>query len=182
MDELLAGVREIAEAGVRIYTALQSGIMPAANMSEGLFTFVYNRLIRRPDDPPAVIYLLGFDSTPIRADKALYDLAIWLRSVPVLADYVTSVPAATLATHLRADTPPQDVPGTVWQEWRTRFETYLACYGQTIYNLDFAMALPIDEPAPVLETLKIYVGGTNRQPLPRARKKPLPSALKPARQ
>ena len=41
-------------AAIDIYTTLQSGIIPAATMSEMLFNSVYDRLIKRQGDPPAV--------------------------------------------------------------------------------------------------------------------------------
>ena len=33
-------------------------------------------------------------------------------------------------------------------EWRQRFLAHLDAYGHTIYNLDFANAVPADDPAP----------------------------------
>ena len=72
---LLDAARELTEAAIDAYGALVSGAIPAAWISEALFTAAYNRLIRRRDDPPAPTFLLGFDSTPIRAEKSLYDLA-----------------------------------------------------------------------------------------------------------
>ncbi|NIU60424.1 MAG: phosphoenolpyruvate synthase, partial [Pseudomonas stutzeri] len=73
--ELLSAVRELSEAAIDAYGALVSGVIPAAWISEGLFTIVYNTLIKRRDDPTAPTYLMGFDSMPIRAEKSLYDLA-----------------------------------------------------------------------------------------------------------
>jgi len=43
-------------------------------------------------------------------------------------------------------------------------ESHLQAYGHTIYNLDFASPTPADDPAPVLETLKLYVGGQGADP------------------
>src|SRR5215208_4485080 len=71
--KLLAGARELLDAGTEYYTAVQA-IIPLAASSEALFTGFYNRLVRREGDPPAQTFLLGFDSTPIRAEKSLYDL------------------------------------------------------------------------------------------------------------
>ena len=77
--QLLDGAREIARMAAEHYLTIQSGILPAAAMAEALFTFAYNRLARRKDDPPALTFLLGFDSAPIQAEKSLYDLATWAR-------------------------------------------------------------------------------------------------------
>ncbi|MBO0849348.1 MAG: hypothetical protein J2P20_07800, partial [Pseudonocardia sp.] len=82
--ELLAGVRELLDAGTVYYTSVQS-VIPAAGMSEVLFRRYYDRLVRRDGDPPAVTFLLGYDSLPIRAEKSLYRLAAWTREHPELA-------------------------------------------------------------------------------------------------
>src|SRR5215218_3725034 len=81
---LLAGVRELLDAGMEYYTSVQT-IIPIAATSEMLFTVFYDRLISREGDPAGQTFLLGFDSTPIRAEKSLYDLATWSREHPSLA-------------------------------------------------------------------------------------------------
>ena len=83
--ELLDGVVELLDAGTAYYTAVQT-IIPQAVSSESAFTRYYERLVRRPGDPPAVTFLLGFDSAPIRAEQSLFDLAAWARTRPALAD------------------------------------------------------------------------------------------------
>ena len=77
-DELLAGVQELVDAAAEYYTAVQT-IIPVAATSEVLFTRFYDAVVRGKDDPPAQVFLLGFDSEPIRAEKSLYDLATWTR-------------------------------------------------------------------------------------------------------
>ena len=129
-------------------------IIPLAATSEVLFTRFYERLVRRRTDPPAATYLVGFDSLPIRAEKSLYDLAGWARSVPGLAQ-------ALLDAH------PGDHPSG--HEWNERFAAHLAAYGHTVYNLDFANAVPADDPAPLLATLRFYLGGEVGDPYRRQR-------------
>ena len=68
--ELLGAVRQLAEAAIDAYITLVSGVIPAAWISEALFTLT-NKLVKRNDDPSAPTYLLGFDSLPIRAEKSL---------------------------------------------------------------------------------------------------------------
>ena len=84
-DELLAGVEELVEAAAEYYTAVQT-IIPAAATSEILLTRFYDTVVRSKDDPPAQVFVLGFDSAPIRAEKSLYDLATWTRDQPELAE------------------------------------------------------------------------------------------------
>ena len=162
--ELLSAVRELAEAAIDAYMALVSGVIPAAWISEGLFTLVYKTLIKRRDDPTAPTYLMGFDSLPIRAEKSLYDLAEWVRARPGLATCLKHTPARQLATQLGGDQAPPDVDADDWREWQSRFQAYLQHYGHTIYNLDFANPVPADDPAPLLETHKLFIGGQGANP------------------
>src|SRR5437667_1353736 len=78
--ELLVGTREMLHAAASYYLIIQSGILPVAYLSESIFTLVYEKLLRRHADPPALTFLLGYDSAPIRAEESLYDLAQWVRT------------------------------------------------------------------------------------------------------
>ena len=170
--EILSAVRELSEAAIDAYMALVSGVIPAAWISEGLFTVVYNTLIKRRDDPTAPTYLLGFNSIPIQAEKALYDLAEWVRARAELTAYLTGAPTAQLAgqyVHFVQYKPGngQTVPGVNaedWREWWSRFQAHLQHYGHTIYNLDFATPVPADDPAPLLETCKLFISGRGVNP------------------
>jgi phosphohistidine swiveling domain-containing protein len=162
--ELLSAVRELSEAAIDAYGALVSGVIPAAWISEGLFTVVYNTLIKRRDDPTAPTYLMGFDSIPIRAEKALYDLAEWARARAGLATYLKDTPAPQLAAQLGDGQTPPDVDADDWREWQSRFQAHLRLYGHPIYNLDFANPVPADDPAPLLEMCKMFVGGQGVNP------------------
>jgi phosphohistidine swiveling domain-containing protein len=162
--EMLTGAREIVQAAVKLYTVLQSGVVGAAMASEVLFTRVYNRLIKRADDPPAVTYLLGLDSTPILAEKALYDLAAWCRTRPALAAYVSNTSASQLAAHLARDEVPPGVEDEDWRAWQSRTGTHLEQYGGAIYDLDFAKPVPADDPTPLLESCKMFLSGQAADP------------------
>ena len=76
--ELMAGVVELLDAGTEYYTAVQT-IIPVAASSEVIFTRFYKSLVQRAGDPPAETFVLGGDSSPIRAEKSLWDLAAWTR-------------------------------------------------------------------------------------------------------
>lgn len=76
-NELLNESKKLLEAAIEAYISIVSGIIPAAWMSEGLFTKVYNFFIKKRNDPPATVYLMGYDTIPIKADKSLYDIAKW---------------------------------------------------------------------------------------------------------
>ena len=153
---LLDGAAELLDAGTRYYTAVQA-IIPLAASTEVIFTRCYDALVRRQGEPPASTFLVGFDSTPIRAEKSLWDLAEWTRG------------HAELAAAVRAD------PAAVWagggpalaDEWRTRFQAHLDRYGHATYNLDFVHPTPVDDPAPLFAALRFALDGGGADPYAR---------------
>ena len=167
--EILTGVREILDGAIYLYTMLQSGIVAAAVSAEALFTIVYDKMIKRQGDPPALTYLLGFESTPILAEKALYDLAMWCRARAGLAAYLANTPTRTLVSQLSSDQTPPGVDTDNWSEWQGRFRAHLQQYGHTLYDLDFAKPVPADDPAPLIETCKLYIRGQGTDPHARQR-------------
>jgi pyruvate,water dikinase len=161
--QLLAGAEQIVRVAASHYLSIQSGILPMAYMSESLFTGVYNRLVRRKGDPPALTFLLGYDSAPIRAEKSLYDLAAWARGRPALADYLTRATSAEIAAAYSSGVPPL-ADAEKWTEFTGRFADHLERFGHAVYDLDFAKSLPADDPAPLVETLKYFLAGQGRSP------------------
>ncbi|MHB1132224.1 MAG: PEP/pyruvate-binding domain-containing protein [Chloroflexota bacterium] len=155
--ELLQGARALVVEAARHYLSVQAGILPAAYMSEALFTFLYERAVRRRGDPPALTFLLGFASTPIRAEQSLYDLAQWARSQGLLRDYLLRASSAEIAA-TSADPQSQVAEaGDAWPEFRSRLADHLARFGAAIYDLDFAKPTPADDPTPLLETVKFFL-------------------------
>ena len=63
-----------------------------------------------------------------------------------------------------ADEPLTGVDAATWQEWCDRFQQHLAIHGHTVYSLDIAVAVPADDPAPLLGTLRFYLGGGGADP------------------
>jgi phosphohistidine swiveling domain-containing protein len=160
---LLEGARELLNAGAEYYTSVQT-IIPLAASSEAAFTAFYDRFVRREGDPPAQTFLLGFDSTPIRAEKSLYDLAMWCREDPELATALVDTPSDRALDLLHTVELPAGVDERLWHGWRSRFQSHLDRYGHTVYNLDFANAVPYDNPAPLFDTLKFYLRGEGQNP------------------
>jgi pyruvate,water dikinase len=165
--ELLAGVDELASAAVEHLTVLQVATLGTAGGSEGLFTAVYDKLVKRAGDPPAPTFLLGLNSQPIQAEKALYDLGRWCSTQPGLLSYLRETPAAEIVTCLNAGAIPGEVEPALWTAWQQRFQAHLEQYGAAIYDLDFSLPLPMDEPAPLIETLKLYLSGQGKDPYAR---------------
>jgi LPXTG-motif cell wall-anchored protein len=166
--KLLEGLRELLDAGAEYYTSVQA-IIPLAASSEALFSAFYNRLVRRQEDPPAQAFLLGFDSTPIRAEKLLYDLAMWCGEHPELAAALKGTSSNQVLHLLHTEESPSGVDEEVWHEWHSRFQGHLDRFGHAIYNLDFVNPVPADDPAPLLDTLKFYLRGEGQNPHERQR-------------
>jgi pyruvate,water dikinase len=163
--ELLAGAHRIVEAAASYYASVQL-VLAVANLSEGIFTSSYNRLIKHQSDPPALTFLLGFDSTPIRAEKSLYDLAMWARSEDELAGYLARTSGKDIAAAYESQSAP--IAGVEsWREFTGRFTEHLNRFGHAVYDLDFAKSVPAEAPASLLETLKYFVAGQGRNPYER---------------
>ena len=160
--ELLRGVEELTAAMGDYLTALQVDTLGAAAGSEGLFTAIYDKLIKQPDGPPAPRFLLGSDSLPIQAEKSLYDLAQWCRQQSDLSNYLLEMPTNQIAERLTNDEPQEEIE--IWVEWANRFQGYMEKYGHCIYDLDFSKSLPMDQPQPQIETLKLYLSGGGANP------------------
>jgi pyruvate,water dikinase len=160
--ELLDGVQELVEAAAEYYTSVQT-IIPIAATSEIVLTWFYDAVVRREGDPPAQVFVLGSDSEPIRAEKSLYDLAIWTRDHQELAESLLALPPEEFLERAAASQDP------AWHEWHTRFQAHLSAYGHTVYNLDFMNPVPADDPAPLLQTLRFFVSGKGSDPYERQR-------------
>ena len=167
--ELVAGSVALLDAGAAYYTAVQT-IIPIAVTSELAFAGFYDRFVRRAGDPPAATFLLGFDSTPIRAEKALHDLAAWTREPPDRAVAHRALPSVRVAELVAGDAVPDGVDPGRWSAWRARFRDHLDRYGHTVYNLDFSVPVPADHPAPLLDALRFRLRGEGGDPHERQRR------------
>jgi pyruvate,water dikinase len=164
--DLLAGAGEIVKAAANHYVNIQTGIIPVSTLSEAVFTNVYNRFIKRKGDPPALAFLLGFDSAPIQAEKSLYDLASWTRTQPELAGYLAHASSKDIAAAYASRTEPSAVVES-WRQFTGRFARHLDCFGHAVYDLDFASSVPADDPEPLLKALKYFLSGEARSPYER---------------
>ncbi|HEU4545322.1 MAG TPA: PEP-utilizing enzyme, partial [Microlunatus sp.] len=170
--ELLDGVAELVHAGATYYTAVQT-IIPIAATSEMVLTGYYDSFVRRDGDPPASALLVGYDSEPIRAERSLWDLARWVRDRPELASWLTATPAADIVSDLALGgtgelTPAAAISGA--EEFALRFAAHLDAYGHTVYNLDFANPVPADDPAPLVDVVRLYLTGQATDPYERQRR------------
>ncbi len=165
--ELWSGVHEVLGAFSRHLGALMASTMGPSAGSETLFTNVYERLVRKDGDPPASTYLMGFDNIPLKSEKALFDLSEWCLDQPPLTSYLVKTPSEQLVIDFARESAPEGVGQIIWNEWRQRFREYLNQFGYLIYDMDFAKPLPMDEPEPILEMLKLFLSGQGKSPYER---------------
>lgn len=166
-EHLLDGARGITAEAAEYYLTIQSGILPAAYVSEALFTIVYDRLFRRRGDPTALTFLLGYDSAPIQAEKSLAGLAKWAREQPGLATALANMSSEQFTLAYREQSAEPTTTGGAWPEFWRRLADHLARFGHTIYDLDFAKPVLADDPGALLETLKFFLSGQAPDPYER---------------
>ncbi|GAG52330.1 unnamed protein product, partial [marine sediment metagenome] len=63
-----------------------------------------------------------------------------------------------------SDQVPTDVAADDWQPFRERFRAHVQQFGHIIYDLDFAKPLPLDDPTPMLEMVRMYLRGEGSDP------------------
>lgn len=161
--ELLAGVRELFEISADHWCAAICRPIPRSNFSELFFSRFYNALIKRKEDPAAVTFLLGLEGLPLRAEKSLYDLALWAKTQPELAGYLARTPADQIWAGLQSD----PVPGPLAEEFAARLAAHREAFGHVLYDLDFMNPVPAEEPVPMLDALKVYLAGQGNSPYAR---------------
>jgi pyruvate,water dikinase len=161
-------MRVVFGAACHYFTDIQT-TLPAASMSEILFTTLYNCLIKRKQDPDATVFVLGSESIALQAEKSLFDIAMWLKSNPVLVEYALRTPTDRLLTNFKQPTPPQPLPSDLWDQWQLRFQEHLDEFGRTAYEFDFANPTPTETPGPLLDVIKAFLAGKAHDPYQRQR-------------
>ena len=141
--DLVRGATELIDAGADYYTYVQA-VIPQAATAEITFTRLYDLLVHGAGRPPALTFLVGEDSEPIRAERSLFALARWCRETPGVADAVVAGDA---------------LPEAQQAAFEGRLAEHLARYGHATYNLDVMQPVAADDPAPVLAALRFALGG-----------------------
>ena len=141
---LLDSIAELLAAAAEYYTSVQM-IIPVAATTELTFASIDAKSLQHADDPQAMTFILGLDSLPMRAERDLYDLAVWCRDQPGLVQAIAEVEhPEELAFGERPVTMAGDEP--VWSQWQRQLGDHLSRFGHTVYVLDFANPVPADSP------------------------------------
>lgn len=167
-SEILEGARELMYIAGKYYTVIQSGTLPSASSSEIIFSGVY-KMIKRKGDPAASTLLFGLDTVPLKAEKSLFGLGMWIRTYPALGDFMLRSSTGELVAALQAESTAEVIPVQDWTEFKSRLENHLDEYGHTSYEFDFMNPTPAETPGVILDALKLYVEGKGNDPYARQR-------------
>ena len=148
------------------YTQIQTSL-PAASISEIVFSRIYNSLIRRKQDPEASVFLLGFDTMSLSTEKSLFDISLWIKTLPSLEDYVRNTTTEELKKNLERGIAPEMLSGPLWMEWQRHFQHHQEAFGRTAYEFDFANPTPAEILTPWLEAIKGFLAGNAQNPYAR---------------
>jgi pyruvate,water dikinase len=162
--ELYRGINEILDVFVEHLGSLMAGTMGVSAGSEGLFTNFYNKQVRREGDPLAPTFLMGYNTTPIRSEKSLFDITQWVQDKEDLVQYLLETPTHRVKSDLQMNQIPENMGAEHWQDWVDRIAVHNQQFGHLIYDMDFAEPLPMDDPTPLIETCKMYLRGEGINP------------------
>ena len=158
-ERLLAGVRELALEDARYWVACALMIADAKITDALLGRFL--ALTAPGRGLTSGMFLRGFPSPTVDAEAELEGLAGRIRASDELRAVVTDTPTRSLPEALKST--------TAGQELLTGFARYLEQYGHQVYNLDFVVPTQVDDPLPVLLSLKAMVQRSGHDPRARQR-------------
>jgi phosphoenolpyruvate synthase/pyruvate phosphate dikinase len=159
-QELWDETQELVNAASYYVCGLMFATMGASAGSEMLTTNLYNKFAKQDGDPDASVLLMGWDNIPVRSEKSLYDIAMWIRRDKNLTEYVLNTSSHEIAEKLNV---PETGSHPLLNKFTSKFQEHLDNFGHIIFQLDFAEDLPLDHPEMMLESIKLYLsgGGTN---------------------
>ncbi|MGD8814691.1 MAG: PEP-utilizing enzyme, partial [Anaerolineales bacterium] len=163
-EEIWRDANDLAYAAMYHMAILQVDTLGAAAGSEGLFTALYTRFLKREGDPDAPAFLMGYETIPIQCEKSIYNLALWAITQPNLATYLLETPTNSISEALSETDPPAGIDAEVWAEWHTRVKNHQETFGYLFYELDFVNPVPAEDPIPLIEATKMYLRGEGADP------------------
>lgn len=162
--ELWHEIQELFNAAAYYMDGLMFATMGASAGSEMLLTNAYNKLAKQDGDPEATALLMGWDNIPVRSEKSLYDIAMWVQENEELKKFTLTTPSHDLAEKLGTA---NSVTVSQFAEFASRLQTHMDTFGHVIFQLDFAEGLPRDHPEMMLKTIKMYLRGEGTNPYER---------------
>jgi pyruvate,water dikinase len=161
--QIMEGIQTVFYAACIYFTRIQL-ILPAASLSETLFTKLFQGAARRAGMTDTSAFLLGFDTIALQSEKTLWSLSEWAKRNNDLSLYLQNNPAAKTAEDLMSSVPPAGVSREIWMEWKSRIDQYFKEFGRTAYEFDFAHPTPRETLTPTLESIKTFTEGKGESP------------------
>ncbi len=165
-QQIMEGIQTVFYAACIYFTRIQL-VLPAASISETLFTKFFQGAARRAGITDTSVLLLGFDTIALQSEKNLWDLSEWARKNNTLGFYLKSNPAIKIAEDFKSSILPAEVSQEVWIEWKRRINAYFKEFGCTAYEFDFAYATPQEMLTPTFESIKAFLEEKGENPYSR---------------
>nr|WP_288824398.1 PEP/pyruvate-binding domain-containing protein [uncultured Clostridium sp.] len=161
--QLMEGIQCVFYAACIYFTRIQL-TLPAASVSETLFTKLFQGAARRADMTNTSVFLSGFDTIALQSDKNLWGISEWAKKNGPLSLYLKNNPAIKIGKDFMSPAVPAGVSQEVWIEWKNRINLYFKEFGRTAYEFDFAYPTPQETLTPALESIKTFVEGKGESP------------------
>lgn len=161
--QIIEGIQTVFYAACIYFTRIQL-TLPAASISETLFTKLFQRAARRAGITDTSVFLLGFDTIALQSEKNLWSLSEWIKQNNTMSLYLRNNPTTKIAEDLMSSVLPAGVSQEAWIEWKTRINQYFKEFGRTAYEFDFAYSTPPETLTPTLESIKTFVEGKGESP------------------
>lgn len=162
-NQLMEGIQVVFYAACIYFTRIQL-TLPAASISETLFTKLFKGAVRRAGITDTSVFLLGFDTIALQSEKNLWNLAEWIKQNNSLKLYLQNNLSTKIAKDFIFSVAPDGVSQEVWIEWKNRINQYFKEFGRTAYEFDFAYSTPQEAFTPTLESIKTFVEGKGESP------------------
>lgn len=164
--QIMEGIQTVFYGACIYFTRIQL-TLPAASISETLFTKFFQGAARRAGITDTSVLLLGFDTIALQSEKNLWDLSEWAKQNNTLGFYLKSNPATKIAEDFKSSILPAQVSQEVWVEWKSRINAYFKEFGCTAYEFDFAYATPQEILTPTFESIKAFLEEKGENPYSR---------------
>lgn len=161
--QIMEGIQTVFYAACIYFTRIQL-TLPAASISETLFTKLFQGAARRAGMTDTSVFLLGFDTIALQSEKNLWDLSEWAKQNNTMSLYLQNNPTKKIAEDFMSSALPAGVLQEAWIEWKRRIDQYFKEFGRTAYEFDFAYSTPQETLTPTLESIKTFVEGKGESP------------------
>ncbi len=161
--QLMEEIQSVFFAACIYFTRIQL-TLPAASLSEALFTKLFTGTVRRAGITSTSVFLLGFDTIALQSEKNLWKISEWAKKNNSLNHYLQNNLTLNIGKDTMSPTVPAGVPEEVWGEWKSRINQYFKEFGRTAYEFDFSYPTPQEMLAPTLESIKSFMEGKGDSP------------------